>query len=317
MKIETSAPAKIILLGEHAVVYGEPAIAVPVPTLRARVRVYLNPNAETGFRIYTGLLSDGLPSEVSEEFIDSAIAETAHLILEQLKHPAPNVTLTLHSEIPMASGMGSGAAVSAALTRALVHVLAQELDDDGLNAIVYETEKTYHGTPSGLDNTVIVYEQPIFFIRDTLPQALTIKGAFTLLIGDTGQQGPTKIAVGDVRKLYEAEPERIQPILTAIGETVLEARQALELGDAVTLGALMTRNHGYLQELTVSSAELDQLVQAALEAGALGAKLSGGGRGGNMIALVHPEDANPIEKALYAAGAVRVTQMTLGETAPL
>lgn len=314
MKTETSAPAKVILLGEHAVVYGQPAIAVPVSTLRARVRVYTNPEGQSGFRIYTGLLSEGLPSELSEEFIDNSIAETAHLILEQLQHPAPDVTLTLHSEIPMASGMGSGAAVSAALTRALAHVIQQELNDHQLNAIVYETEKTYHGTPSGLDNTVIVYERPIFFIRDTPPQPLTINGRFTLLIGDTGHQGPTKIAVADVRKLYEAEPERIQTVLDAIGETVLEARHALETNDAQSLGALMSRNHGYLQTLTVSSAELDHLVAAAMTAGALGAKLSGGGRGGNMIALVQ-DKAEAVRQALYAAGAVRVTEITLGEPA--
>jgi mevalonate kinase len=112
--------------------------------------------------------------------------------------------------------------------------------------------------------------------------------------------------------LYDAAPSDVQPILDQIGSLVEHARQAIEIGDVRALGAFMNANHTLLQRLTVSSHELDQLVQVALDAGALGAKLSGGGRGGNMIALVTPRAADAVQAALLQAGAVRVTMTTLG-----
>jgi mevalonate kinase len=125
-------------------------------------------------------------------------------------------------------------------------------------------------------------------------------------VADTGKGALTKIAVGDVRKLYEANKEPTQLVLDAIGGIVKAARHALEQGDIPALGPLMLRNQVYLQQLTVSSSELDKLVDAAMNAGALGAKLSGGGRGGNMIALVTPESTDRVQSALLQAGAVRV-----------
>ncbi|RMG89418.1 MAG: mevalonate kinase, partial [Chloroflexi bacterium] len=163
-----------------------------------------------------------------------------------------------------------------------------------------------HGTPSGVDNTVIVYEQPVYFVKGQPIERLVFSEEYRLLIADTGKAALTRIAVGDVRKLYEREPERIQPVLDEIGEVVVQARLALEAGDSLTVGKLMWRNHELLDQLTVSSAELDALVAAARNAGALGAKLSGGGRGGNMIALVTEETRSEVREALIAAGAVRV-----------
>jgi mevalonate kinase len=247
----------------------------------------------------------------SPNVVDNALTATARLVLKTMNTAPPDITVTVRSVIPMASGLGSGAAVSTALGRALSAAIGQPINNEALNALVYEMEKNHHGTPSGIDNTVIVYEQPVYFVRGKPIRKLTIGKSFTLLIGDTGQGALTRVAVGDVRKLFEAEPAHIQPILDAIEKLVLKARDAIEHGDIDALGPLMMQNHDLLQKLTVSSPELDKLVQAATNAGALGAKLSGGGRGGNMIALVTPQSSETVRQALLEAGAVRVFETTV------
>lgn len=298
-----SAPAKIILLGEHAVVYGQPAIAVPLADLRVTVRV--TGPATTGDGIIIVDESSGQEFSITAP-TDEPLAHTVETICEAIAIPIPDVRISLKSDIPVASGLGSGAAIATALARVLSMAANQPLDNDRLNEIVYQTEKIHHGTPSGIDNTVVVYEQPVFFVRDLPIEHLTIRQPFHLLIADTGKRALTKIAVGDVRKLYDASPRDIQPVLDAIGDLVRSARHAVEHGDIDALGHMMNRNHTLLQKLTVSSAELDALVAAATASGALGAKLSGGGRGGNMIALVTPQTAQVVENALYKAGAVQV-----------
>lgn len=309
--IETSAPAKIILLGEHAVVYNQPAIAVPVASLRATAHVEANSGQTHGLHIALADLDRVLPVDIESEAVDDALALTARLVLKTLNAPAPDVTIHVQSQIPLASGLGSGAAVTTALARALSHTAGQPLENPRLNDLVYEIEKLYHGTPSGIDNTVVVFEQPVYFLRGQPIEPVSIGQPLALLIGDTGKSGLTRLSVGDVRRLYESQPEQIQPILDRIGQLVRQARKALEAGELQTLGALMNENHTLLQQLTVSSPELDTLVQAARSVGALGAKLSGGGRGGNMIALVTPETSAGVKQALLDAGAARVFETTV------
>jgi mevalonate kinase len=301
MTIEASAPAKAILLGEHAVVYGQPAIAVPVSGLRAYARV--EPNG-TGLRIAAGDLD--IPVDVDAESVDHALALTARLVLKTLNAAPPRVTIAIRSDIPIASGLGSGAAVSTALARALCAALDRTLDDASLNNLIYEVEKIHHGTPSGIDNTVIVYERPVYFVRGKPIETLTIAKPFTLLIAGTGKSASTREAVAGVRELYDADPAAVQPKLDEIGSLVQQARSAIEQGNLIELGTLMTRNHTLLKQLTVSSSDLNRLVRAAMLGGALGAKLSGGGRGGNMIALGTSETQTKILAALYEAVATQV-----------
>jgi len=309
--VEASAPAKIILFGEHAVVYGQPAIAVPVSSLRAAAIAQPNTPGGQGLKIIAADLDPTRPIEIESEDADAAIPVTARLVLQQLASPPPDVTITIRSQIPVASGLGSGAAVTTALARAISAAVGKPLDMKTLNALVYEVEKIHHGTPSGIDNTVVVYEKPVYFVRNQPIRTITIGHPFSLLIADTGRPASTRIAVGDVRKLYETEPERIRPILDSIGALVNQARDAIESGGVSQLGPLMCENHALLQQLTVSSPELDALVSASMEAGARGAKLSGGGRGGNMIALVEPETVPLVRDALLRAGAVSVIATTV------
>lgn len=295
--LQQSACAKIILVGEHAVVYGVPAIAVPVSSLRAFAHAV---PAET-FEIRAQDLGKRLSLDA-----DEPLAHLARLTLERLGcSQAPAFAIEVHSQIPVASGLGSGAAISAAVARAICAGLGQSLDNDALNALVYEIERFYHGTPSGIDNTVIVYEQPIWFVRGQGIETLSVGTEFSFVVADTGVPAPTYESVGDVRRLYETQAERIQPILERIRAISQQARHALAQGDAIGLGRLMNENQECLEALTVSSPELERLVQAARHAGALGAKLSGGGRGGNMLALVTPETAETVHTELLKAGAKR------------
>ena len=304
----SSAPGKIILFGEHAVVYGYPALAVPVTQVQARATV--SENSRGGIMIEAPNIN--LSAELSSLAPDHPLVVVINSVFSTLGFSNPPAcTVYLQSTIPVASGLGSGAAVSVAIIRSLSEFLGQPLPDDQVNALAFAAEKLYHGTPSGIDNTVVTYAKPVYFIKRKPIKTFHVGTPFTIMIGGTGISAPTKESVDAVRKLWEADKPRWDKVFARVGEIVWNARQAIERGDPSELGRLMNANHALLQEMTVSSAELDQLVEAARKSGALGAKLSGGGRGGNMIALVAKENAPAVARALGIAGAKRtiVTQV--------
>ncbi|GJM41116.1 MAG: mevalonate kinase [Ardenticatenaceae bacterium] len=311
---KASAPGKIILFGEHAVVYGRPAIAAPVSQIRATASVvYSSSNLCFLVAPDVGRLDrlEDLPN-------DSPFARAVWLVVEaaDLWQP-PGVTIRFHSQIPIASGMGSGAAIAAAIIRALaIHLDREDLQtNEMVSALTYEVEKIHHGTPSGIDNTVVAYEQPIWFVRQS-PQnqiePFKVATPLHFVVADTGVRSSTKVAVEDVRRQYSEQPAKFAGIFDACGRIAQAARQAIEAGDVAKVGQLMTENHTWLQKMTVSSPELDNFVNVALQAGALGAKLSGAGRGGNMIALVTDEkmEAN-VSQALQNEGATNLLTTTL------
>jgi mevalonate kinase len=178
--------------------------------------------------------------------------------------------------------------------------------------LAFEIEKIHHGTPSGIDNTVVTYAKPVYFVQGKTIKTFGVPQPFTILIGDTGLPAPTKESVGDVRAAWQADPLPHDRLFAAIGSIAKTARQAIENGHPDWLGPLMDENHELLCELGVSSSELDNLVHAAKQAGALGAKLSGGGRGGNMIALVAADHVGAVTSSLMAAGAARVIMTKVG-----
>jgi len=159
---------------------------------------------------------------------------------------------------------------------------------------------------------VIAYEQAIWFQRRSEPphviEPLPIATPFTLLIGDTGVRSATRLPVGEVRRRWERDPSRYGMLFDAVADVVYQARRALAEGEIATLGPLLDCNQALLEEIGVSSPELERLITAARSAGAGGAKLSGGGWGGVMIALVEPETAQHVREALEAAGATRVLE---------
>jgi mevalonate kinase len=303
-----TAPGKVILFGEHAVVYGHPAIAAPVTQVRATATV--RDSTAPGVRLLAPDL--GLDRWLAEAREDDALAAAARLVALRADNPTlPNLEITIHSTIPIASGLGSGAATAAALIRALARHL-NRLDLSGDAAVcdlTYLVEQIHHGTPSGIDNTVVAYERPVYFVRQR-PQnrieRLAVGQPYHLLVGDTGVRSATHAVVTDVRRQWEADPGTFEAIFEACGAITAQARAVLERGEQERLGALLNENHRWLQRMTVSDPTLDRLVEAAKQAGALGAKLSGAGRGGNMIALVRPAERETVRRALLAAGAVQV-----------
>jgi mevalonate kinase len=208
--------------------------------------------------------------------------------------------------VPMARGMGSGAAVSTAIVRALSKHFSHWFPSQAIADLVYQTEVIHHGTPSGIDNTVIAFEKPVFFVKDETCEVFWVGRPFLLAIADTGIQSATRDVVGDLRHRFEARPPRYLPLFHRIGKLAVAARPAIEGGHPEALGPLMDENHALLQELGVSCPELDRLVVAAREGGALGAKLSGAGWGGNMIALINEHTRGRVDMMLRLAGATNV-----------
>jgi mevalonate kinase len=224
--------------------------------------------------------------------------------------------IDLEGDLVCASGIGASAASCVAIVRALNDEFNLGLNDEQVNAAAYEGEKGYHGTPSGLDNTASTYGGLVWFVRDLDGgppkfERLKLQQAIHLVIASTGITASTKVVVGDVRSKKETNPEWWDSIANQYNQLVHDGRDALLKLDLSKVGLLMNKNHDLLQDLTVSCKELDHLVQVARENGAIGAKMTGTGRGGNMIALAPDEEtakkiANALEKA-KAAGVWRTS----------
>ncbi len=296
-----SASAKVILCGEHAVVYGSPAIAVPVSDLRATASFY--PNQVDSLRVELPDVGEAWiwPPEPDNHPLALVIRETlAHLGEDDLRG-----RLVVRSDIPIGGGMGSSAAVATAVVRAVARALGHTLSPEETSSLVYRAEEIWHGTPSGIDNTVIAYERPVWFVRGQPPEPFYPARSFTLVIADSGVSAATREVVLDVRRRWEQDRPRYEALFRAIGDLVRQVRRALEAGEIEVVGPLLDENQRHLAEMGVSSPLLEALVAAARAAGALGAKLAGAGRGGNVIALVREADAARVAEALRRAGATR------------
>jgi mevalonate kinase len=302
---KASAPGKIILFGEHAVVYGRPAIAAPLTHVRAEATV----ESKDDPGVFLIAPDIGRRYWLKGAKSTDPFARAVRLTLDALAvSEEPAVTITVNSGIPIASGLGSGAAMAAAVIRATYNHLSLDgpASHDLVSSLTYQVERILHGTPSGIDNSVVATGKTIYFVRQELEnhiETLDVATPLHILVADTGIVSKTKIVVGDVRRQWKENTKEFERLFDGCGYVARSARVAIEKGELNRLGQLMTANQLYLRHLTVSSSELESLITAAVSAGALGAKLSGAGRGGNMITLVDEEKASKVHDALLAAGA--------------
>lgn len=332
------------MFGEHAVVYGRPAIAVPLHALQVTASLQPATRGErgklwveahdVGFAGWVALRPIGEPAvlpsgegtrppghaadaQVPSDPTPTAVDGLALAVQLGLQHfqamPDQALHLRVDSAIPVAAGMGSSAALSVAILRAVAEHLDRALPPEQASELAYQVERYYHGTPSGIDNAVVAHGLPIYFQLGSDPRPLATGAPFTLVLADSGRPSPTRQMVEGVRNRWEADRGGYERHFDAIGELVERAGPAIESGEVDALGPLMDENQRVLERIGVSTTELEALIGAAREAGAQGAKLSGAGGGGLVLALVDSAAAPAVERGLKEAGAVRTFVTEIGQ----
>jgi hydroxymethylglutaryl-CoA reductase len=289
---------KAILLGEHAVVYGRHAIAAPIPlAIKALVE-----ECDEGIHLLIPRwgVEYRLASNPEER---RSFERPAGVVLDKLGLSGRAMRIEVFPEVPRSMGLGGSAAMAVAIVRALDKHFRLGLTDDEVNALAFESEKVAHGNPSGLDNTLACYGKALVFRPGDPPliEPLNIREPIPAVIGMTGYEGLTAKTVGRVRDAWQQDKKLYERIFDQIDALTLRGIQAIQDNDLPTLGQLMNICQGMLNALQVSTPELEKLCDIAREHGALGAKLTGGGGGGSIIAICSG-DTEDVVSAIRAAG---------------
>jgi hydroxymethylglutaryl-CoA reductase len=291
---------KIILTGEHSVVHGTHAVAAPI-TLKMKAKVW---EREKGVRIV-------IPRWGVEQTLEFganhrySIYQSLEMILKTLGLSTKGMKIEVFPEVPRAMGMGGSAALAVAIIRALDTHFELGLTDNEVRELSFKSENIIHGGASGIDNTVSTYGDLILFQRNEPPKmdVLKLEKPIPIVIGLSGVESMTSQMVKRVRDAHEKYPNWYRQIFDRMDELALASKEAIEQYDLETLGMVMNLNHGYLNALQVSSAEVEELVGIARKSGALGAKLTGGGGGGAIIALCNNEASQlKVKEAIRRAG---------------
>jgi hydroxymethylglutaryl-CoA reductase len=298
---------KIILLGEHAVVYGRHAIACPLPlTTRAVVE-------DAGQGVELLIPRWGVEYQLAKPADQRrSFEKAAGAILDRLGLTHRNLRIEVFPDVPRGMGLGGSAALAVAIVRALDRHFRLGLSDEQVNELAFLSEEIAHGTPSGIDNTLATYGRPLVFRRGIPPlvELLNIPQPLHLVIGMTRAEGLTARTVGHVAEARERNPRLYEKIFDDIDALVLQAVSALQDMQLGAVGELMNVCQGLLNALQVSTPELERLIGIARGAGALGAKLTGGGGGGAMIALCDG-DTTAVHNAIERQG-FRAISVTVG-----
>lgn len=300
------ATGKIILIGEHSVVYGKKAIAFPFAGVGIHTTVQKKPTIHIQSKYFSGTL---------DEMKQIASMHNLVLLIEVLQKDLalPNFNLSIQSSIPSERGMGSSAAVAVSIVRAIFDWQNLVLDNKTLLKYVDYSEQIAHDNPSGIDAAATSGTQPILFEKGQPFEAFPLNVDAYLLVADTGIKGQTRQAVKDVATLVNQKVQSVQAIIDQLGDLTLEAKTAIIQNQAKRLGQIMTASHHLLQKLTVSNQTLDEAVEIALDNHALGAKLTGGGRGGCLIVLAKDlQNAKQIQEKLISYGMKRTWLQGLG-----
>lgn len=302
------APGKVILLGEHAVVYGQPALAA---TIDRGVRVAvstLGADALPGPVLRgSGLGIDTLVRPGADGEGPDSLRRALDCVIRLCGERVRTLSFVVEGTLPAGAGMGSSAALSVALLRGVRRYFDEAVDDADIIREAFELERVFHGNPSGVDHSVIATGGVIFFERgepSSPSPALTplrLSRRLRLAIGFAGSHAGTAHAVTALRDRARRHPAAYAHLWAGIGQLVREARVRLEEGHLGAVGELMDLNQGYLNALGVSTPAIERLCAIARDRGALGAKLSGAGGGGAVIALVD-DDPEPVVRAFQAAG---------------
>lgn len=298
-----TAVGKVILLGEHAVVYGKHALALPIPN------AVIATVSDTGTGLSLVVPEWGLSRDIqSDNDNDSGIDAAVKLILRELGIDRDGFAIHVRSALPRAMGLGSSAAFAVAIVRAFDAVLELGLDDARVNEVAFECEKLAHGTPSGIDNTLATYARPMLFRKsDKLHfEELELAEPPPLIIASSGRSGITHEQVAGVRARYEQNRAHYTAIFEQIDALSIAGAAALGGADYAKLGELMNICNGLLNAIGVSTPELEHMISLARHAGASGAKLTGAGGGGSIVALC-PGAVAEVSTALASAGYRTIT----------
>ncbi|MEI3613661.1 mevalonate kinase [Pseudogracilibacillus sp. SO30301A] len=283
-KIATGvAHSKLILVGEHAVVHGQPAIAIPFPLIgvesiveRVIGSVYLDSS------LYQG------PVESAPKSL-AGIVNTIKQTLKILKIPYRDLLIRIKSSIPPGKGLGSSASVAIAIVKSLFMYSNEQYTKEQLLQLANISEKFAHGAPSGIDPLTITSHSPIWYKKEEPIDYIAPSGEFYFVVADTGRMADTKSAVSTVKDLIKQTPQKVYGKIERIGDITYQAREALEKSSKQLLGYLLNEAQKELEAIGVSDSSLNKLIHFAREEGALGAKLTGGGNGGCIIALAQNE----------------------------
>ncbi len=309
MGVVASAPAKVILFGEHFVVYGEPAVVLAIDR-----RAYATVDRRKDKCIHLRSANLNLEATIENGVfkIERGDVREARLKFEPVKTTVERILaahgnevgldIEINSTVPVAAGLGSSAAVVAAVSLGVAALFDVKMSKEDVFKITYEAEKIVHGTPSGVDPAISTFGGALLFQMDTGFKALEVKTDIPLVVGDTGVERATRVQVEKVRNIMVSYPQVTEHMKRTAREIVLRAIDALKENDLKTLGDLMNVNHALLYGLGVSDESLEWLINAARKAGALGAKLTGAGGGGCMIALTTDDKLEQVSEAIMRSG---------------
>ena len=294
----SAAYGKVILSGEHAVVYGRSALAAPIP-LAVEARVH---DAREGVHLLVP--GWGLEERVLRmEDHPRGFAAILAMLLDRLDLADRSMTIQVFPHVPLAKGLGGSSAMAVAVIRALATHYALKLSDSEVNGFAFECEKAAHGTPSGVDNTVATYGKTVLYRNPGTPEfdLVAPKRPVPMVVGICGKDSLTSQTVAQVRSARERQPGRYEAIFDQIESLTQSAVAAVRQGDLDELGELMNLCHGSLNALQLSTPELEEMIHIARSHGAVGAKLTGGGGGGSIVALC-PDSADKVIAALATGG---------------
>ena len=296
--VHGTASGKVILLGEHAAVYDRHVLALPLESAVTAAIV------ETQAGINLSIPDwDIEQSFTAKNPARGGAGEALALIMRQLGAADRGFDIRVRSRIPVAMGLGASAALAVAIIRAFDKLLGLDMDNGAIEKLAFECEKLAHGMPSGIDNNIATYGEPVLYSKSSATRTKPIPLAEPppIVIASSGIRGATKEQVAGVRSRFEKNTELYTTIFDEINEMSIAGAVALKDCDYDTLGSFMNVCHGFLNALQVSTPELEKMVEIARANGAIGAKLTGAGGGGSIVAIC-PDKVSEVAQALHAAG---------------